>query len=420
LIGNAGQTGPGLLGLDGTINGEEMEPLVSESGDGVRNRWQEGDVMESPRLVVSEEGRLELEEDGQLFEHEARQTMEPNEEMAPGGVMTITNWMTMTQEEREEGRFWIKDINEDVAEEEQGWFYYAIPIMPGQATSLLLDGIEVVDIRDEGVEYIIRVEAEFVTRTQMSEAWYQMSTEMEEVFANELEEIEITIPELQTAAVGETWTDTTEVDWCVLVDASSETGGVGNALIITRQVHGPVSIMISPNQFVPFENSTLRTNMTNWYNGTMVSSTLRNIGLNYTFPNPQNVLQNLTLAQRGVTLGAGIETQTAQGTEGPWITEVTQNLDRAMTLPLNNTTNTGEVFALSLSEANRYLPPQTGTGCNTRQAQSHDTSTNASWWLRSPGNGDGLVRFIATNGTHNGASSATTDQGFRPALWIRP
>ena len=102
--------------------------------------------------------------------------------------------------------------------------------------------------------------------------------------------------ELRTATIGSMWRDSTNVDWCVLVEASSPTGGVGNALIITRQVHGSASIVIIPNQFVPFEDSTLRTNMTNWYNGALVSDALRNIGLNYTFPNPLNTSQNLTLA----------------------------------------------------------------------------------------------------------------------------
>jgi len=78
---------------------------------------------------------------------------------------------------------------------------------------------------------------------------------------------------------------------------------------------------------------------------------------------------------------------TAQGA-GPWISSgAAQDLDRAMALPLNNTPNTGEVFALSASEVNRYLPADTGPGCNTRQAQNHGTSTNVVWWLRSLVNG---------------------------------
>ena len=95
--------------------------------------------------------------------------------------------------------------------------------------------------------------------------------------------------------------------------------------------------------------------------------------------------------------------------------------DRATTLPASNTRNTGQVFALSVTEAVRYLPTQAGTGCNTRQAQREDTDANVYWWVRSPGGSTGnTVTFVVNDGSLGARGSTDTDRGFRSVLWIRP
>ena len=219
---------------------------------------------------------------------------------------------------------------------------------------------------------------------------------------------------------GGEWLDSTGVSWCVLVPASSTVGGVGNALIITTHVHQIVPNQgvqyFTSNQFRLFEASTLRNTMTSWYNNNAnVSPELRAMGLNYTFQNNAN---------RGAA-GAGIEVNTATGsTTGPWMSNADRtaaNAARATTLPTGNA-GSGEVFVLSATEVNRYMPQITGSACNTRQAQLHHAqATNGGWWLRSPGAITGSVGNLNSSGNHanSGANALSTVRGFRAALWVQ-
>ena len=226
---------------------------------------------------------------------------------------------------------------------------------------------------------------------------------------------------------GGEWLDSTGVSWCVLVPASADFGGIGNALIITTHVHqivpGQAVQYFTSNQFRLFESSELRNTMMSWYNNNAnVSPELRAIGMNYTFTN----VANGTVANRGAA-GAGIEFNTNNGTAGPWIplaNRTNMNLDRAISLPVDNSRGNGEVFVLSTSEVTRYMPQTTGTACNTRQAQfHHNNAANAWWWLRSPGASTArtvaTVSVSANTPTDISANGGNTIGGFRAALWVQ-
>ena len=377
--------------------GSQTSPLRAdnEPSDGSRNFWApEGVPAESALTPI-----LEVDEiTGNLIQgtptvHTARQTNMPMTtlegepmtqipEWTENGIMTFAQWY---DEDMPIGNFWVMDA-------QGGWFYYAIPLPGGQATSMLLSEIIVDDINDEGIEYIVEVEAEFAIRSRVAidmfynepvpeevrllwgeieyEVTFEQTEPMEmargttvtlaspgsvsmrrisilgeivtlqissptvtwsiegrepgsegpaEITVNEATgevtventvlpgegvayvvatatapsgmvararrqiNIPYHIPELANATIGATWTDTTEVDWCVLVEASSTIGGIGNALIITRYIVGTSAYNANENVWVPFMESTLRTSMDAWYsNSTNVSSLLGVITLNVT------------------------------------------------------------------------------------------------------------------------------------------
>lgn len=219
---------------------------------------------------------------------------------------------------------------------------------------------------------------------------------------------------------GSRWTDETGVSWYVLVSASDEFGGVGNALIITEHVHGmndqnAESLQWNEdNSFNTFDNSIIRDAMNAWFNDyEYVSGDLRSSALNFSYADETGTLMGM----RNV-LGAGIEIPTTIGAGGPWLTSdgASPNIVAALSLPAVPESG-GEVFALSYSEVQRFIMETDGTGL-VRQANLFGTNEPATWWLRSPGTSATLpIRRVNANGTVRGAT-ATSESGFRPALWV--
>ena len=503
--------------------------------DGTRDFWENATSVEMPVVYVNDEGELVQTAP---VEHEARETnmpmTAPNGDpiVAPGienGVMTFAQWHDAVEAGMSPtGNFWVMDAAE-------GWFYYATPLLGGEATSMLLSGIEVSDNNDEGIEYVIQVDAEFAIRSRVATdmfdvnnpvpddvamLWGEFGYEVEferqddepmemarattatmesagaitmsrvslmggasvevpnprviwrvegpvlgssapEGISVDPETGEVTvlntapggegvayvvatakapsggmgearrrldIPLLIPATIintsGEIWTDSTDVDWCVLVAANSDIGGQGNILMITRETYGSSPHFIF-NEFRLFEDSTLRENMMAWYDDANVSLELQARALNYTF---YNVVNEPFLPDRA-SVGAGIEIDTDNGLEGPWLPHAQAsiaNFDRAATLPLNNEAGSGEVFALSATEVNRYLPHTTIVAandvndCRSRQAQHHDTGEYAQWLTRSMG-GDFSwpARMITDTGGHSQASAVLL-RSMRFAIWVRP
>jgi len=144
-------------------------PEDNEYSDGTRNFWApEGGnpaiSVEMPVVYVNDEGELVQTTP---TSHEAQQTnmpmTAPNGDpiVVPGienGVMTFAQWHGA---DMPIGNFWVMDA-------EEGWFYYAMPLPGGQATSMLLSGIEVSDNNDEGIEYVIQVDAQFAIRSRVA------------------------------------------------------------------------------------------------------------------------------------------------------------------------------------------------------------------------------------------------------------
>ena len=78
--------------------------------------------------------------------HTAKQTVNAK-------VITMEEWKT--DYHSEQGNYWVYDSD--------GWAYWAAPIMPGQATGLLLDSIEMTRNPGEKCYYAIHVIGEFAT-----------------------------------------------------------------------------------------------------------------------------------------------------------------------------------------------------------------------------------------------------------------
>lgn len=248
---------------------------------------------------------------------------------------------------------------------------------------------------------------------------------------------------------GNLWTDETGVQWRVIVPASDSHGGLGRALIITEHVFG-INNMPEPmisgtpyapvNEFRNFENSNLRDVMQAWYlDDYFVSPELRRSALNYTFVNNHD----------RSALGAGIEIDTHEGftrppatlggpmQSGPWITgPILATVDRALTLPIGevsfNGNGNGQVFALSESEARRFITTDQNENTTVMSRRAFYPLPNPNpngprylrgmprpWWTRSPGGSEiQPVRVVNTGGAPTYTNADGTRYGFRPALWV--
>lgn len=78
-------------------------------------------------------------------EHTAKATID-------GTVMTMQKWMDTGSKP---GPYWVWDTD--------GWAYWAQPILPGEATGLLLDGIDLKSVLSDSWYYSINVVGQFVT-----------------------------------------------------------------------------------------------------------------------------------------------------------------------------------------------------------------------------------------------------------------
>ena len=81
------------------------------------------------------------------------------------------------------------------------------------------------------------------------------------------------------------------------------------------------------------------------------------------------------------------------------------------TNPGNDTTD--QVFLLSISEADRYLTPETKRGIKTKGSYCE------SWWLRTPGRFSGCASFVNSEGkTSIWGDDVNHTSGVRPAIWV--
>jgi len=462
-----------------------------EHSNGLRNFWEGATSAPTHYIYVDEDGFLTQSEEPIV--EEARTTLLP--EVPAGtknGVMTFSEWNEIG---REQGNFWVMDA-------QTGWFYFAMPLQPGEATPMLISEIEVQDRNDEGIEYVIEVDAQFMTRSSMTtsimedlnenvallwgETEYEMKMEgmiepTETVstadFANNIEwtiqpetpgitvhpagnnlsatvtvasdvesgpgivSVVATVPTANgpvsierpinvIRAVRDTFIDeasTNETEWVILVDYDDEFGGIGNALYITRYIHGWSGSGDSRrwnlleeqggpgNVFTMFESSNVRQTMLVWYeNDDYVSPEFRARGLNYQFVDDGGQI----ITDRN-TPGAGIENNSSN-TEHIILSATERNsstVPRALSRPAPS--GPGEPFVLSASEANVHFTGQTGV--HGRQAQRLDNGVNDDWWLRTPGASvTNVMANISSFGNMSSHFISTEIRlGFRPAIWVR-
>jgi len=407
ILTNGNQTGPGLMGHAGS----DIANSTDEHGE--HDYWEAGDTLSSPRLIVDETGILRVinnPDTDEPFEHIARYTLSPENPTREGvtlshpvtnGIMTMQQWEEL---ERPRGNFWVLDTD--------GWFYWASPLASEDATSLLLDEITVKDIHDEGIEYVINVEAQFTNLTHI-----EVAPEFDDMTEGALD-LWLIQPLNVPDVAHETFQDPdTGTIWRVLVPVEDQRGGVGNALIITERdtLDGRASSNSHYNasgHWTIFEHSDLRQFMIQWFNNEHndnVGRALRERALNYEF----GAVDMTGPATERTALGAGIEADWQHG--DVWMdNEEMMALParpQAFTRPVGQIGN-GEPFALSLTEAKAYFDPSPNSG-----------QWLSNWWqLRSPGvsNSSPFRRIGSERIFTPSYGLAQTATSWRPALWIRP
>jgi len=449
-----------LLGQDDTdIDGDGLNE--SDPMHGERGFWTVGDTMTSRRLYIREDDNPELALTATTYTHTARETLMPdpvdvNGAIITNGVITMYQW---EQAYRPSGNFWVKDTD--------GWFYWAVALAPavevdgdlvGGATALLLNGIEVRDITDEGVEYAIQVDVDFTNWTNVMErnlSLVDMSEEARDLWLT----VDLNLPDVPHDPENpepSLWSDPeTGTVWRVLIPASDPRGGEGNVLIQTEHVHslaargdcdnpdaGNMDIQSPPvpaaggvesvwcGIWLPFEESRLRTGTYGtqaWFNnetGNNVGPSLRSRAMNFEY----GLVDDLSVpAVPRTNPNAGIEQDWTWG--DAFLTNINfwnlaqepEALLRASTRPTGQPgAADAEPFNLSGAEVySFYGGPQEAFVPRI----ARDTSGMArNWFVRSPGNSAGsLLRVINPNGHVTSTGSSSLDErGIRPALWVRP
>ena len=410
------QTGPGIWNTDAPIGTAGATGVVNQSSDygniGRHNNFAPGETLTSPRLLVDEDGYLTLTDP---YTHTAQATLDPmsltvGASTVTNGIITMENWLDMDDEPR--GNFSVLD--------EDGWFYWAAPLPPGEATALLLDGITVPET-GLGLEYIIHVESDFFTADTDS-----FPADMSDEARDLLVPPPLTLPDAPTGPVVMTagqcppeirFVDSTGIAWCVVHEMTHNCNDY--TMIITERVHLLNTQYHSVDGFTIFEDTDTNIRLQTWlHDDTFVSSRLRDAAVNYEFQDNTGAV----IANRA-TVGVGIENQNETGLSNnnaiaQWqCTRTTANDDcvfrRAISRPA---AGNAEAFILSLTEANTFL----GTANNNRIAVREDTGAVATWWLRSPG-GTATTTRCASGSLVGGCAptGAAANWGVRPVLWVR-
>lgn len=132
---------------------------------GTQNQWTLGEKHVSELRRFDEKTGQEVKTKD--TEHVAVTTVNPEQ---VNGYMTMEEWKTANQPT---GNFWVHDND--------GWIYWANPIAPHSATSLLLDKLDVSFTQDD-MYYTINVVSDFATPEDLGQ-WTGVSPEASELLA---------------------------------------------------------------------------------------------------------------------------------------------------------------------------------------------------------------------------------------------
>lgn len=357
-------TGIGMDDIDGGPNAY---------GDGSHGMWQVGDYHEDylTRATGAPIWRR----------HYARSTLQPTTTAmlegtpvmpnANNGVITMAQWELAG---RPTGAFWVIDVD--------GWSYWAQPLWPGEATSLLLDQIHVNPPGGGRWEYAINVIGQFATVDYLD--MFDDATTNARDLLNRAADLSIwsNVPIGTTIRYDGTL-------WLILHEDSN-----GNRLIISANVFGIDSIQYRynlGNTWNPLNSSNLRASLNAWY--------------------ANNVPDSLHEIARPV----GNLTDTRGGPGGFVATE---QIAGDMTYAATGTVSangSNALFILSVSEVNAYFTDNGLSRIGTCLAR-----VTRPWWTRSPGLNAGLPAVqVMPNGDINPINADAWGR-IRPAMWISP
>jgi len=150
----------GVGSLETEASGEGIDYVTggqtaAGANDGSADFWTAGQTTTGTLRYTDEDGLPATEAN---VVHTARNTLEPMNGIPNNGVITMAQWNAMAPRPR--GNFWVIDTD--------GWAYWASPLQPGQATSLLLDSISINE-PDGSWFYAIHVIGEFASRSSLSD-----------------------------------------------------------------------------------------------------------------------------------------------------------------------------------------------------------------------------------------------------------
>ena len=297
-------------------------------------------------------------------------------------VVTMDYWVNTLDSAI--GNFWVRDTD--------GWFYWAAPLAPGQATGLLLSDITLHTAPDVEWYYAIFVNAEMATADSWADAWSAPATTPPTADGQTLMNI-IAASAFANVPVGATFTDSEGIVWRVI-----HAEGVDRLIVTEYAFNSPVPYNAS-NSYTRLTQSDLRGSLNAWGAANL---------------SPE--LAAIARVPNNVDNDVRVDGSDAQGvnTLGP----------AGRTTPGAAATNANTaLFVLSRTEAIDLIPlPGGGTGAGAnpnRVALSvADTTTPQIWWLRSPGNATHPGSVIIANG-ETSSRAPNNPAAIRPALWIR-
>ena len=173
-------SGRGIDFITGGQTADYERDSDGEENDGSANFWQSGDTS-TGTLHYTDAAGNPAQEAG--VTHTAQSTLTPMDG-TNGGVITMAQWIAM---DRPVGNVWVIDTD--------GWAYWASPLAPGAATSLLLDEISMLEPDGEWF-YAIHVIGEFASAFGLTD-WENSDFGAPSTAANEL--LDLIAPNRQPA-----------------------------------------------------------------------------------------------------------------------------------------------------------------------------------------------------------------------------